>query len=312
MTVGVIKVLLIGDNLAAFQESHRHGLLCSPVHLIQAWSLDDASVHLRHRDIDVLVINRHGSDSEQIETIAALRAQTGTIPIVVVNESQDPEFAAKAVHGGAQEVVSATAQDPEAMQRALLTSIERKRHERHLLCHARKDELTGLANWLLLEERYERALARADRQATLIALVAIDLDQPEELVDAYGRHAVDWLMPRIGKRLIDEIRETDTLARTRDTGFTWLVEGLSLVNDIATLVDRVPGILAQSFSLDGRSIQVTASVGIAVCPFHGRDFSTLLKMAEAAMLDVATLSGDGLLMPPLPSLAENARVRTLA
>lgn len=308
----MIKVLLIGDDLAALQENCRQFLLPWHVHLIRAWSFDEASARQRHSQIDVLVMNMDKADADQLEMIGAFRAQNDMAPIVVVSDSHDPGFAAKAIHSGAQEVIVSATVKPEAMQQVLLTSIERKRLERHQLCHARKDELTGLANRLLLEERFERALARADRQATLVALVAIDLDQPEELTNVHGRHVAARLMPEIGKRLINDIRETDTLARTRDTGFTWLVEGLGLVDDIAALVDRVPGLLAESFRLDGRSIQVTTSVGIAVCPFHGRDFSTLLKMAEAAMLDVATLNGDGLLMPPLPSLAERDIADALA
>jgi GGDEF domain-containing protein len=103
-----------------------------------------------------------------------------------------------------------------------------------------------------------------------------------------------------------DIRKTDTLARTRDNGFTWLVEGLAAINDISALIDRLPTRLSMPFSIDDRDVCITASVGVAICPFHGCDFPMVHAMAEAAMLDVATVSGDGLLMLPLPAFADKA------
>lgn len=312
MTIGVMRVLLLGQDLAAPDDAHRDAFLKRDIQVISRSTLDEASPPLREGQVDVVVLHLDAPESDQIEMIAALRALTDQIPIVVISESQDPNFAPKAIQHGAQDVFFSKSADPEVMQGVLLTAIERKRLERHLLSHARKDELTGLANRSLLEERFARAMARADRQATLVALVAIDLDQPEELVGRYGPDVVDRLMPMIGQRLMHDIRETDTLARTRDTGFTWLVEGLAMVDDISILVDRVPRLLAESFMIDGRSIRVTVSIGIAVSPFHGRDFPTLLTMAEAAMLDVATMRGDGLLMPPILSLVEGDKAEALA
>lgn len=303
----MIKALLIGDELA-MPESPAEPI---DIRTIRAQSLQDASFHLRQRQFDIVLVNLKGPAIDQIDCLKNLHKQIEKVPIVAVSDSDDPEFVFHAVQRGAQDVMHSSTLTSSMLQRVMRTSIERKRLEQYRLCHARKDELTGLANRPLLEERFERALARADRQATLVALVAIDLDQSEELTDFHGRGAVDRLMPLVGERLMDEIRETDTLARTRDAGFTWLVEGLAAINDISALVDRLPGRLTDPFRLGYREVRVTASVGVAVCPFHGRDFSTLLKMAEAAMLDVATLNGDGLLMPPLPVMAEKDRAATL-
>lgn len=307
MTIDVIEVLLIDNDMMMAGRPGHMSTLPRHSHLTQTRSFEEASHKLRRRQFDVLVINSGYSATDHIHMIKGLREQADQVPIVVISDSDDPSFAPRAVHHGAQDVILSSTAEPGALQRAILTSIERKRQEQHRMCHSRRDELTGLANYVLLEERFERALARADRHATLVALVAIDLDQPEDLIAFHSRQTIDRLMPLIGKRLAGDIRETDTLARTRATGFTWLVEGLALTNDIAVLVDRVPGLIADSFNIDGRAIHVTASVGVAVCPFHGRNFPTLLKMAEAAMLDVANLNGDGLLMPPLPTIAEKSR-----
>lgn len=312
MTVGMIKALLIGDNLMMVAPSLNPS--AQPVSILwtRSGTLGEASVHLRQRRFDIVLVNLTGTDTDQIDTIQDLHEQIDSTPIVVISSSDDPAFVSLAVRQGAQDVMPSSTLEPSVLERTMMTSIERKRLEQYRIRHARKDTLTGLANRLLLEERFGRAMARADRHATLVALVAIDLDQPKQLIEFHGRHAVDHLMPLIGKRLMSEIRETDTLARTRDAGFTWLVEGLGTINDISILVDRLPKLLANSFNLGYREVRVTASVGVAVYPFHGRDFPTLHKMAEAAMLDVATLNGDGLLMTPLPAIAENSRAVPLA
>jgi predicted signal transduction protein with EAL and GGDEF domain len=106
----------------------------------------------------------------------------------------------------------------------------------------------------------------------------------------------------------------DTLARTRSFGFTWLVEGLSAIDDVEVLVNRMPKQLARPFSIQGERVSVTASVGIALAPYHGRSFREVHSMAEAAMFDVWSISGDALLMPPIQrtnAAAGSARTKAL-
>ncbi|MGI9492933.1 MAG: diguanylate cyclase domain-containing protein [Geminicoccaceae bacterium] len=304
MTANGIKLLLVGDDLSlagsiGFQVLH-------------AWTLEEAVLQLRTRYVDAILVNLKRSEAEQIGAIQDLHELDSSTAIIVLNDSEDTSFALNAVHHGAQDVIRASKVHADTLRRTIQISIERKRLEQYRILHSREDELTGLANRLLMEERFERAIARADRQATLVALVAIELDQPEAFLGFHDHHHFDRLMPLIAERLMREIRETDTLARSRDAGFTWLVEGLAAINDISTLVDRLPRVLADPFQLDQRDVQVTVSIGVVVYPFHGRNFSALSKMAEAAMLDVSILNGDGLLMPPLPSLAEKSRPVSVA
>ncbi len=311
MTIDIVKALLIGDDSLTAESVRRSLDGAIDLQMTSPRSPAGLCREAGRQDFDVVLLDLSCSETDQIATIQNLHHGLGSIPILVVSDSNDQAFIVEAVHQGAQDVISPDTISPETLRRVILTSIERARREQHRIRHSREDELTGLANRLLLKERFGRAMARADRHATLVALVAIDLDQPEELAECHGRCTLDQLMPMIGKRLMGEIRETDTLARTRDAGFTWLVEGLAAINDIDVLVSRLPDLLAAPFHLGHCDVQLTASVGVAVSPFHGRDFKTLLDMAEAAMLDVATLNGDGLLMPPLPPMAEKSRSATL-
>lgn len=303
MAVNAIRALLFGNDLSISSLEHSSAQAIE-IQVSRSLSLADTVRQVHREAFDVILVNPSLSEEEELDTIRDLHEQMSWLPILLINDSNEPGFIAKAVQHGAQDVIPLSATCEDAFQRLLLTSIERKRSEQHRIRHARTDELTGLGNRLLLEERFGRAMARADRHETLVALVAIELDQPEELSE---RRCIDHLLPLIGKRLAREIRQTDTLARTRNAGLTWLVEDLASISDVDVLVGRLPELLSTSFCPDGREVLVTASVGVAVSPFHGRDFKTLLDLAEAAMLDVANLSGDGLLMPPLPPAIEKAR-----
>ena len=303
----VVRALLIGDALGTKISSCAHQVNSIELDITLIDSLSDASHQLQQSNFDIFLVNLADHEADLIDTIRELNERASTTPILAFGRGDDLTLVARAVHAGAQDVIPVSALCRETLNRAILASVERKKLEQHRICNARKDELTGLANRLQLEERFSRAMARADRHATLVVLVAIDLDQPEELVRCYGYQTIDQLMPLIGERLKREIRETDTLARTRNAGFTWLVEDLSAINDVDALVGRLPDLLTSPFYLNGLEIFTTASVGVAISPFHGTDFKTLLDLAEAAMLDVATLNGDGLLMPPLPSSVEKSR-----
>ncbi len=257
---------------------------------------EEAVAFLRRGQADAVLFNQ-GDDVD----MSWLSSFSADLPILVIAESASAEAARRAILAGADDVLLRADLTKEGVCRRVELAIARKASEGHRLRYAREDALTGLGNRPLLEERFTRALARMDRFATLVGLVAIDLDGFDGLIARHGQSTADLLLPLVGQRLQGEARQTDTLARTRDHGFTWLVEGLSAIDDINALVSRLPDHLAKPFSVLGRSIRITASIGVAVCPFHGRDFQSVHSMAEAAMIDVSSISGDALLMSPVPT-----------
>lgn len=268
------------------------------MHLLSVDGLERAEKHLRQDRIDAVLLE--SGDKYEITRLDACCADQ---PILVVADEPDMDAARSAIQAGAQDVLLPEDLLAPDLKRRVDLAIARKSLELGRIRHARMDALTGLANTTLLEERFTRATARADRFATLIGLVAIDLDGFDGLIADHGQNGAERLLAMVAQRLLHQTRKTDTLARTRPHGFTWLVEGLAAIDDINALVDRMPKQLAEPFSVDGQAIKVTASVGVAICPFHGSDFQTVHAMAEAAMLDVATISGDGLLMLPIRSAA---------
>ncbi len=258
--------------------------------------LDEAVAFHRRRRVEAILLNQ--GDAAGTAWLSSLVAD---LPILMIAEDASADAARRAILAGADDVLLPADLTKEGIRRRVELAIARKATESHRLRYAREDRQTGLANGPLLEERFVRALARMDRFATLVGLVAIDLDGFDRLIARHGQSTADHLLTLVGQRLQGEARQTDTIARTRDHGFTWLVEGLSAIDNINVLVSRLPDHLAKPFSVLGQSVRITASVGVAVCPFHGRDFQSVHSMAEAAMIDVSSISGDALLMPPVPT-----------
>jgi diguanylate cyclase (GGDEF)-like protein len=148
---------------------------------------------------------------------------------------------------------------------------------------ANHDPLTGLPNRELLRRRTLGAIKRADRAGRRVALLLFDLDRFKEINDTLGHHHGDLLLQEIGPRLSRVMRDGDCLARLGGDEFVVLLPDVADPVHAQTLGRRIRAELAAPFVLEGVSLDVEASVGIAVTPEHGTDFSTLLQHADVAM-----------------------------
>lgn len=159
---------------------------------------------------------------------------------------------------------------------------ERKNAEEKIVQLAYFDELTGLPNRRLFNDRLSMALATAHRSNDMLAVMFIDLDRFKEINDSLGHSAGDVLLKLVAKRIQSVLREGDTLARLGGDEFVVLCE----INDIAgviSLADKVLCHLNAPFQLEDVAVGATASIGAAVYPDDGLDSETLLKHADIAM-----------------------------
>ena len=158
----------------------------------------------------------------------------------------------------------------------------RKRAEERIQYLATRDALTGLPNRALLADRTGQAILAAARTRGSLALLFLDLDRFKLVNDSLGHAAGDALLRAVAERLGATLRRDDTLARLGGDEFVLLWNGLKDSGDAATLAQRALAILARPFTIEGRALSVTASIGISVYPGDGRDFGELLKNADAA------------------------------
>ena len=148
---------------------------------------------------------------------------------------------------------------------------------------ATRDALTGLANRALLAERMAEAIVAAARTRGELALLAIDLDRFKLVNGTLGHAAGDALLRAAAERLSNAARREDMLARLGGDDFVLLWQGLKSRDEAASLALRLLAILGRPFTVEGRTLAVSASIGIARYPDDGRDFTELLKHADAAM-----------------------------
>jgi diguanylate cyclase (GGDEF)-like protein len=151
---------------------------------------------------------------------------------------------------------------------------------------ARKDVLTGLANRLLLRERFDESVASIARSDDVIALHLLDLDRFKPVNDRYGHPTGDALLKAVAERLSGLIRPDDTAARIGGDEFAIIQTGVRDVSQARALGDRIAAALAEPFQIGPATITIGTSIGIAFAPRDGLDLDRLSACADAALYEV--------------------------
>ena len=150
---------------------------------------------------------------------------------------------------------------------------------RHQALH---DPLTGLPNRTLFHDRVSQALTEAQREEVQLAVLMIDLDRFKEINDTLGHASGDRLLQEVGARLLNTLRASDSIARLGGDEFGLLLPG-TCATSVIDVVERIREAVDRPCVLDGLSVSVEASVGIAFFPDHGADVNLLLQRADVAM-----------------------------
>ncbi len=175
-------------------------------------------------------------------------------------------------------------------QGLLVNTTDQKRLEERLVHDALHDPLTGLANRVLFRDHVERALAARRRRGANVAVLFLDLDNFKVVNDSLGHQAGDRLLVEVARRLQAAIRTTDIAARQGGDEFTILLEQVGDVDEAKATADRIAMALGRPIALDGRSIVVNVSTGIAFADDRALNADDLLAHADAAMYKA---KGDG-------------------
>lgn len=165
----------------------------------------------------------------------------------------------------------------------LRDSTQKHLHETHLTHIALHDNLTGLANRVLLEDRTSQAIRMVQRTDSILAIIFFDIDHFKHINDNLGHQAGDLLLVAVTERLSHCLRPHDTFARWGGDEFIILVEQLHSQNDIHVLTEKLNAAMLQPFLLVEQSIKVALSIGVACYPYDGEDNQTLYTNADKAM-----------------------------
>jgi diguanylate cyclase (GGDEF)-like protein/PAS domain S-box-containing protein len=148
---------------------------------------------------------------------------------------------------------------------------------------ALRDPLTRLPNRILLMDRARQAIARLHRGRPPVAILFIDLDRFKAVNDTLGHRAGDELLLQVARRLIDVLRDSDTVARFGGDEFVILAEELEGDAEAITIGERVLHALEEPFVIADAEVSLRASVGVAVAHDAATDADDLLREADIAM-----------------------------
>ncbi|MCK9379480.1 MAG: EAL domain-containing protein [Sulfuritalea sp.] len=189
-------------------------------------------------------------------------------------------------------------------QRTAMLEVSEEKYR--ILAH--RDELTGLPNRVLFEELLAHAILHADSNRAQFALLSLDLDNFKTINESLGHHLGDEMLIEVGRRLQALLPESDAVARVGGDEFSIILVSNQGMPGIDLQAQRIIDALAEAFVLEGGSVYVGVSIGIALYPADGKDAETLQSNAAAALSQAKT-QGRGSLQFFSPEMTDRAKKR---
>ena len=181
----------------------------------------------------------------------------------------------------------------EGIQIVMRDVVARGRIERQLQFLSRHDVLTEIPHRTEFRDRLVGAIARAQRNNRLVAVMTINIDRFRDVNVKYGSDAADLVLQACASRLITSIRKADSAARIGADEFALILEAIDERSQAAVVANRVLDALRQPIDAGGKAISVSVSAGIAAFPVDADDLEKLLRMVDVAMYAAKSAGGDG-------------------
>jgi len=176
----------------------------------------------------------------------------------------------------------------------MLDITERKASEERIHFLAHHDALTRLPNRLLFTERLRMAMQQSQRARHKVAVLFIDLDRFKTINDSLGHHVGDAVLRSVAGRLLQAVREDDTVSRLGGDEFVIALNGVVDSEEVMALLDRrLTPLMHEAHVVDGARLHVSCSIGIAMYPDDASDIDDLMRHADVAMYQAKATGRDG-------------------
>ena len=162
---------------------------------------------------------------------------------------------------------------------------ERKEYEEKLTHMAYFDALTRLPNRILFMDRLRQSINLATRNQDGLAVLFIDLDGFKEVNDTLGHDIGDLLLQEVARRLLDSVRDSDSVSRLSGDEFTVILQEIRAKHTVEQVAGKILERLQEPYRLKGKEARVSASIGIVLSPDSGSHAEGLLKKADEAMYE---------------------------
>jgi len=155
--------------------------------------------------------------------------------------------------------------------------------EREILRLAYEDGLTALPNRAMFNQQLEQAVRTARREAQPVGVLLFDMDRFKAINDTLGHPVGDQALREVGLRVRTALRDSDIVARLGGDEFAVLLPTGSSEHSVQVVAEKIQAALEAPLVIDGQSMDIAASIGIARFPEHGEDAASLLRAADVAM-----------------------------
>lgn len=162
-----------------------------------------------------------------------------------------------------------------------ISDVKQKQERLEYLAHY--DQLTGLPNRRLFNDRLQQAIRQASRSQQQVAIIVIDLDRFKEVNDTLGHSAGDSLLVKVAALLNSNIRNSDTVCRMGGDEFIIMMPAVGGADNVIDIVQKLLSAFAQPFWLNDEAVYITPSIGISMYPYDSKTQETLIKNADTAM-----------------------------
>ncbi|WP_420102024.1 putative bifunctional diguanylate cyclase/phosphodiesterase [Bosea sp. (in: a-proteobacteria)] len=245
------------------------------------------------------LVEREVIDSEQLKDLGAALAD--------VQAQQQPASREVATRTGLILVVTFAPAAEGGILMLTEDATERKRTAALIEQMARFDELTGLPNRFEYNTHIAEAFARLERTGEIFALLYVDLDGFKQVNDTLGHDIGDLVLMETASRLRGVTRGNDRLARFGGDEFLLILPSANHTV-VRAIAQRMIDVMARPFDADGKTVYVTASIGIAMAPHDGSNAADLLRHADTALYK-AKAAGRNVLIFFNPAMAEEISER---
>jgi diguanylate cyclase (GGDEF)-like protein len=279
-----LHLLLVEDDegYAGFVGSTLTGVASAQFHYDHAASARAAVERLARTAYDLVLLDLGLPDARDLDALATVLALVPDTPVVILSGAEDEALALRAVKAGAQDYLPKGQTTGELLARSIRYAIERKHSELQMKRLAYRDSLTQLPNRAMLMEHLDAALKRARRDRHVAGLFFVDIDHFKQINDTLGHQAGDEILRQLAERLRRSLRDNDTLARLSGDEFVAVVE-VKRRAGLLSIADKLLRQLQGPFTVSGRELFITASIGVSSYPPDGADPQTLLRDADRAM-----------------------------
>ncbi len=280
-----VRLLLVEGQEARYR--HTRDMLARARHvqftIDWAQTLAAALARLHEGAFDAMVISQQLPDGEGLELVRAAQSHGRAAPAIMLADQATLELDLQAMALGVSDFLDRGQLDGSLLERTIRYALARRRQAERLSHLAQHDELTGLANRALFQDRFERALAWARRRERMVAVMVLDLNGFKAVNDRLGHAAGDRLLCIVAQRLVQRLRETDTVARLGGDEYALVIENLAKAEHAALVARKLLDAVAPAVAIGDCEVTVTASLGVALYPKDGEDTRSLLAGADAAM-----------------------------